>query len=73
MSFMVYYTLGAIVTYFLAANILDRIEVSRGKRFEYRNLMFFALLFGLALLYMFLVNPEQPTLPPATEQMAPDP
>jgi hypothetical protein len=61
MSFMVYYTLGAIVTYFLAANILDRIEVKRGERFEYRNLIFFLLIFGLALLYMFLVNPEAPS------------
>jgi MFS family permease len=67
MSFMVYYTLGAIVTYFLAANILDRIEVKRGERFEYRNLIFFLLIFGLALLYMFLVNPEQPVPLPGTE------
>ena len=67
MSFMVYYTLGAIVTYFLAANILDRIEVKRGERFEYRNLIFFALIFGLALLYMFLVNPEPPMPLPGTE------
>jgi len=67
MSFMVYYTLGAIVTYFLAANILNRIEVNRGERFEHRNLLFFALIFGLALLYMFLVNPEPPAPPAGTE------
>ena len=64
MSFMIYYTLGAIVTYFLAANILDRIEVNRGARFEHRNLLFFGLIFSLALLYMFLVNPEAPMPPP---------
>jgi hypothetical protein len=72
MSFMVYYTLGAIVTYFLAANILDRIEAKRGERFEYRNLIFFALIFGLALLYMFLVNPEPPVPPPGREPATPN-
>jgi hypothetical protein len=64
MSFMVYYTLGAIVTYFIAANILNRIEVNRGARFEHRSMIFFVLIFGLAMLYMFLVNPE-PTMPPS--------
>jgi hypothetical protein len=73
MSFMVYYTLGAIVTYFLAANILNRIEIGRGERFEHRNLIFFALIFGMALIYMFLVNPEQPMLPPAEIQTTPNP
>ena len=67
MSFMIYYTLGAILTYFLAANILDRIEINRGRRFEHRNLIFFCLIFSLALLYMFLVNPEPPMPPPGTE------
>jgi hypothetical protein len=71
MSFMIYYTLGAIITYFLAANILDRIEVNRGARFEYRNLIFFALIFGMAMVYMFLVNPEQPVPPSGVEPIAP--
>jgi Mn2+/Fe2+ NRAMP family transporter len=73
MSFMIYYTLGAIVTYFLAANILNRIEINRGKRFENRNLIFFVLIFALALIYMFLVNPEAPMLPPGTEPASPNP
>jgi len=64
MSFMIYYTLGAILAYFLAASMLNRIEINRGKRFEHRNLVFFVLIFILALLYMFLVNP-QPAVPPA--------
>lgn len=72
MSFMVYYTLGAIVTYFLAANILNRIEIKRGERFEYRNMIFFVLIFGLALLYMFLVNPEAPMPPPGTDTATPN-
>ena len=73
MSFMVYYTLGAIVTYFIAANILNRIEINRGERFEYRNIIFFVLIFGLAMLYMFLVNPEPPMPPPGAEPSTPNP
>ena len=73
MNFIVYYTLGAIITYFLAANILDRIEVNRGARFEHRNLIFFALIFGMAMLYMFLVNPEPPMPPSGMEPTAPAP
>jgi hypothetical protein len=69
---MIYYTLGAIITYFLAANIIDRIEVNRGARFEHRNLIFFALIFVLAMVYMFLVNPEQPMPPSGVEATAPN-
>ncbi len=45
----VYFTLVAIVLYIAADRILDRIEVSRGKRFEHRSLIFFAILASLAL------------------------
>jgi hypothetical protein len=67
---MFYYTIGAIASYFLASSILNRIEIKRGERFEYRNLIFFVLIFGLALGYMFLVNPEPPTPLPGTEAPA---
>ncbi|MFQ5581658.1 MAG: hypothetical protein ACE5F3_03400 [Mariprofundaceae bacterium] len=69
---MIYYTIGAILTYFLAANILDRLEVNRGKRFEYRNLIFFVLIFALALVYMFLVNPEPELQGSGTQSEAPE-
>jgi hypothetical protein len=46
---MFFYTIGAIVSYFFASSILNRIEIRRGKRFEHRNLIFFVLIFGLAL------------------------
>lgn len=45
----IYYTLAAIVLYLVADRILDRIEVAAGKRFEYRSLVFFAILLTLAL------------------------
>jgi hypothetical protein len=67
---MFFYTVGAIVSYFLASSILNRIEIKRGKRFEHRNLIFFVLIFGLALGYMFLVNPESPVPLPGTEAPA---
>ena len=37
MEFAIYYTLGAIVLYFISDSILERIEIARGKRFEYRS------------------------------------
>jgi len=45
----IYYTLAAVILYVVADRILDRLEVSRGKRFEHRNLIFFAILASLAL------------------------
>jgi hypothetical protein len=70
LSFMFFYTIGAIASYFLASSILNRIEIKRGKRFEHRSLIFFVLIFGLALGYMFLVNPEPPMPLPGTEAPA---
>lgn len=40
----------AIILYFLSDWILDRVERSVGRRFEYRTLIFFGLLLGLTLL-----------------------
>lgn len=40
----------AIGLYFLSDWILDRIEYMAGRRFEYRTLIFFGLILGLALL-----------------------
>ena len=48
MEFTFLYTVGAIVLYFLADWILNRIETTRGERFEYRGLIFFAIIFTLA-------------------------
>ncbi len=45
----VYFTLAAIVLYFVSDRILERIEVARGARLAHRSLVFFGILLGLAL------------------------
>ncbi|MDX8404066.1 MAG: hypothetical protein R8K54_06625 [Mariprofundaceae bacterium] len=56
MEFTLLYSVGAIILYFLADWILNRIEIARGERFEYRGLIFFAIIFTLALGYMSMLN-----------------
>ena len=46
---MVLFTLVAIGLYFLADRLLQALEVRAGRRFEYRSLIFFALLLALAV------------------------
>ena len=47
---MVYFTIVAIVLYFVSDWLLDRIEHAVGRRFEHRSLYFFGILVTLALL-----------------------
>lgn len=47
---IVYFTAVAIGLYFGADWLLDRIERARGKRFENRQVAFFAIILPLALL-----------------------
>jgi len=58
MDFALWYTIGAVVLYFSADWLLNQIEIAREKRFEHRSLIFFAMLFLMALIYMFVVNPQ---------------
>ena len=51
-----YYTLVAVVLYFVSDWILQRIEVRRGERFEHRTLIFFAIITSLALLSFALIR-----------------
>jgi len=51
-----YFTLVAIGLYLVADRILDRIELAAGKRFEYRSLLFFAILLTLALATFSLIR-----------------
>jgi hypothetical protein len=44
----IYYTLAAILLYLGSDWILNRIEASRGQRFEYRSLIFFGIILLLA-------------------------
>ncbi|MBT8099117.1 MAG: hypothetical protein KJO82_05175 [Gammaproteobacteria bacterium] len=53
---VIYFTLVAIALYLLADRILDRIEVAAGKRFEYRSLIFFAILLTMALAVFSLIR-----------------
>ena len=46
---IVYFTLAAVFLYFGADWILNRIEVAAGRRLEYRNIIFFAVLLVMAL------------------------
>lgn len=46
---VLYYTIAGIVLYLLADRILRGLEARAGRVFEYRTLIFFLLLAGLAL------------------------
>ena len=53
---IVYFTLVAAILYLLANWIVERIEVAAGRRFEYRSLLFFAILLTLALVSFGLIR-----------------
>ena len=53
---IIYFTLSAVVLYFAADRILDRVEIAAGRRFENRTLIFFAILLILALLSFALIR-----------------
>ncbi len=63
MEFAIYYTLGALLLYGITDWLLNRIEEMRGKRFAQRNVIFFIILFVLAMILMEIINPAPP--PPA--------
>ncbi len=46
----VYFTLAAIILYFVSDRRLERIEVACGARFEHRSLVFFGILLGFSLI-----------------------
>lgn len=52
----VYYTLAGILLYLAADWILRRLEARAGRIFEYRTLIFFLLLLGMALASFALVR-----------------
>jgi len=53
---IVYFTLVAAVLYLLSDWILNRLEIVAGRRFEYRSLLFFAILLILALASFSLIR-----------------
>ncbi len=52
----VYFTVVAIALYLAADWLLDRIEIAAGRRFEYRTLLFFAILATLAAVTFALIR-----------------
>ena len=52
----VYFTLTAIACYVIADWALKHMEAIAGRRFEYRTIIFFALILGLALVSFALVR-----------------
>ena len=53
---IVYFTVAGIVLYFFSDWLLDRIEVARGQRFEYRSVIFFFIILTLAVLAFQLIG-----------------
>jgi hypothetical protein len=47
---ILYYTVTAVVLYFVADWVLDRIEIAYGQRFKFRSLIFFVIILVLALI-----------------------
>ncbi|MEN8107269.1 MAG: hypothetical protein ABFS22_04605 [Pseudomonadota bacterium] len=53
---ILYFTLAAILLYFAADWILNQVETAAGRRFEYRGLIFFAILLVMALTSFTLIR-----------------
>ena len=53
---LVYFTLIAVALYVGADRLLERIERHRGRRFEQRQVVFFAIILPLALAAFWLVR-----------------
>jgi hypothetical protein len=52
----VYFTIVAIILYFAADWLLERMEIAAGKRLEHRSLIFFAILLTLAVSSFSLIQ-----------------
>ena len=61
---MIYYTVAAVLLYLVSDWILNRIEIRRGKRFEHRSLIFFAIILVLAVALFNLIQQLQPAPEP---------
>lgn len=53
---IVYFTLAAAVLYLLSDWILEWVEVTAGRRFQHRSLVFFGILLTLAMTSFALVS-----------------
>ncbi len=76
----IYFTVAAVLLYFLSDWILNKIEARVGKRLEYRSVIFFAIIAILALgsfsfIETLMTPPEGMTQQetPGSDQIAPAP
>jgi uncharacterized membrane protein len=53
---IVYFTLAAAFLYLFSDWLLERVEVTAGRRFEHRSLVFFSILLTLALTSFALIS-----------------
>ena len=53
---IVYFTLAAAILYLLSDWILDRVEVTAGRRFQHRSIVFFGILLTLSMTSFTLIN-----------------
>ena len=53
---IVYFTIVAIILYFAADWLLDRLEIAIGRRLEHRSLVFFVILLTLAVTSFSLIQ-----------------
>lgn len=53
---IIYFTAVAIALYLVSDWLLQKLEVSLGKRLEHRSLVFFAILLSLALVAFSLIQ-----------------
>ena len=77
---MLYYTVAAIFLYVVSDWILNQVEIRRGKRFDNRSLVFFAIilvmsvaLFNLIQQFQLVPVPTAPAIDVHTEQGAETP
>jgi len=57
---MLYYTVAAIFLYVVSDWILNQVEIRRGKRFDNRSLVFFAIILVLSVVLFNLIQQFQP-------------
>ena len=53
---IVYFTLAAAILYLLSDWVLERVEVTAGRRFQHRSLVFFGILLALSVTSFTLIS-----------------
>jgi hypothetical protein len=71
-----YYTITAVLLYLISDWILNKIEIYYGKRFQYRSLIFFVIIFTLSVSLFEMIDrvigePPQQVSPAAEEAVTP--